>query len=138
MAIKILCVDDQIDALEAEKLLLQFEGYNANGAMTVRDAMMLIEHNQYDLFILDTNLPDRSGLDLCRWIRTTSKETPIIIYSGDSYRAAIDDAFRAGATKYLVKPASFDDILGAVQELTSIRPLTHAATCHNGFVNSPN
>jgi len=124
MAIKILCVDDQIDALEAEKLLLQLEGYNANVATTARDAMMLIEHNQYDLFILDTHLPDRSGLDLCRWIRVTSKDIPIVIYSGNSYRAAIDEAWAAGANRYLIKPAAFEDILSTVQELTKHLSLT--------------
>ena len=117
MPLNILCVDDQIDTVEAIKILLQLEGYGVTTAMTAKDAMLLLENNQYHAVILDTGLPDTSGLDLCRWIRADSADVPIIIYSGNSGKSDIDKARAAGAARYLVKPADFDDIVGAIQDV---------------------
>jgi DNA-binding response OmpR family regulator len=119
MAINVLCVDDHLDTAEALKLLLQHEGYDVTVTDSANNAIQLIEQTQYNAFILDTHLPDKSGLELCRWIRAASKDVPIIIYSGASHKSELDAACLAGATRYLIKPADFEDIISTVHELTN-------------------
>ena len=73
MPANILCIDDDLDIGNALKLFLELEGDKVTIATSAKDAMLLIETNPYDVFILDTHLPDKSGLDLCRWIRAAEK-----------------------------------------------------------------
>ena len=69
-----------------------------------------INTTTYDLYILDINVPKLNGLDVCKKVRETDKNTPILILS--AYREIQDklDAFTFGADDYLVKPFHFDEL----------------------------
>lgn len=69
-----------------------------------------INNATYDLYILDINVPKLNGLDVCKKVRETDKNTPILILS--AYREIQDklDAFTFGADDYLVKPFHFDEL----------------------------
>ena len=69
-----------------------------------------INNTTYDLYILDINVPKLNGLDVCKKVRETDKNTPILILS--AYREIQDklDAFTFGADDYLVKPFHFDEL----------------------------
>ena len=60
--------------------------------------------NTVDLYLLDTRLPDGSGIDLCRQIRSEDLYSPIIFYSGEARPEMIEEAMKAGAQAYLKKP----------------------------------
>jgi DNA-binding response OmpR family regulator len=78
---KILLVDDEEGLLTLLKIMLNKERYfNITCADTGQDALKKIQHNQYDLIILDVMLPDYSGFDLCAQIRLNT-HTPIIFLS---------------------------------------------------------
>ncbi|MEI7508621.1 MAG: response regulator transcription factor [Flavobacterium sp.] len=64
----------------------------------------------YDIYLLDINVPKLNGLDVCKKIRETDKSTPILMLT--AYRDIQDkmDAFNIGADDYLVKPFHFDEL----------------------------
>lgn len=81
--------------------------------------MRLAQHQDFDLYILDNWLPDKSGVELCRAIRAFDLYTPILFYSAAAYERDIEEAIRAGAQDYLVKPVSLDKLRQAVAQLIS-------------------
>ena len=64
-------------------------------------------------------MSDRSGGELCRAIREFDPHTPILFYSAAAYERDIQDALRAGAQDYLVKPLIPDELMQAVSRLIS-------------------
>jgi PAS domain S-box-containing protein len=72
-----------------------------------------------DLLLLDLDLPDAPGLALLRALRAeaATRELPVIVVSGDSHPARIDEAFDAGATEYLTKPLEANGLLRAVDQV---------------------
>jgi DNA-binding response OmpR family regulator len=100
----ILCVEDDLDTCEMMALSLGMSGYKVEAAHTVKDALWKARGEHYSLYSIDTNLPDGSGVDLCRQIRAFDPTTPIIFYSAAAFPSQIEKAMRAGAQAYLVKP----------------------------------
>lgn len=112
----ILCVDDHADTCYMLQLLLGFEGYETQFAATATEAMELAQVKSFDLYLLDSRLPDRSGVELCSELRMLFPHTPILIYSGDAYPKQHSVAMRAGATAYVDKP-NVDQLLVSVRDL---------------------
>lgn len=100
----ILCVEDDIDTCELIALSLGLSGYKVEAAHSVKDALWKAREEHYSLYSIDTNLPDGSGVELCRQIRAFDPTTPIIFYSAAAFPSQIEKAMRAGAQAYLVKP----------------------------------
>src|SRR4051812_40755705 len=105
--IHILCVEDHADSAEMLRLSLQIEGYAVAVANTVDDALALMKQESFDLYVLDVYLPGIDGLALCRTIRATDLNIPILIYAAGAYKTEIDEARMAGATRYLIKPDGY-------------------------------
>ena len=89
-------------------VLLGLGDYQVATAGTLADGLNLARSGQFDLYLLDFKLPDGTGLQLCREIRSFDPLTPIIICSG---RTGLEDrqaALGAGAHAYLAKPVEPD------------------------------
>jgi DNA-binding response OmpR family regulator len=71
----------------------------------------------YDFFILDINVPKINGIEICNFIRSSNKSTPILMLT--AFEAIEDkmDAFDAGADDYLVKPFHFEELLARIKVL---------------------
>jgi CheY-like chemotaxis protein len=101
---RILCIDDNEDTCSMLTALLGISDLQATSVPSADEALSLIEKEKFDLYVVDGQLPDVSGLTLCEQIRAVDKDTPIVIYSGDGYQSQIDAGLLAGANAYLVKP----------------------------------
>ena len=119
MSFNILCVDDHLDSLDILKVFLELEGYQVTAARSGDEAIALMNQYSYDLYILDVHIPETDGLQLCRMIRASDKEIPIIMYSAGAYQTDIDAACMAGATRYIIKPDGYEQIVPTILELTS-------------------
>jgi DNA-binding response OmpR family regulator len=86
-------------------------------AQNIQQALDWIEKRPFDLYILDNWLPDGSGIEICKKIRDLNANVPIIFVSGVGYKADIQEAKKAGANKYLVKPCEPETIEKVVKEL---------------------
>ena len=75
---RILLVED--DTMIASGILyaLETEGYETNHATGIKDAGSLIEHYNFDLAIIDMQLPDGTGFDVCETVRKENQKVPII------------------------------------------------------------
>ncbi len=112
---RILCIEDDKDTCELLSFLLS--EYDFNFVHSPKEILPLIETERFDLYILDNWLPGVSGVELCRKIRALYPEVPIVFTSGLSRKANIQEAFDAGANKYLIKPYEPDELQKVVKEL---------------------
>jgi two-component system chemotaxis response regulator CheY len=101
---RILYADDHVDSCDMMRALLSARGYEAETAHTLADALTLARSAEFDLFVIDNHFPDGTGAELCTGIRGFNAMTPIIIYSGTSTEADVEEGLRPGAQTYVRKP----------------------------------
>jgi DNA-binding response OmpR family regulator len=116
---RILLVEDYEDTRVLATLTLT--EYRLICARDFNEGLRLARQSYFDLYILDSWLPDRSGVELCRAIREFDPHTPILFYSAAAYARDIEEALRAGAQDYLAKPVTPDKIRQAVARLISVQ-----------------
>ena len=115
---RILFIDDHEDASEMMKLILSNEDYEVVTAVTFVEALELATESDFDLYVLDRNLPDGSGLELCQKLTQLTPNVPCIFYSGDAYAIHRSEALAAGAQDYIAKP-DIDRLIEKVNQLLS-------------------
>jgi len=97
--------DDTVFSLLASETLQQ-AGYAARVAGTGREALALFGTERPDLVLLDVELPDANGFDLCAAIRHSAggADIPIVMVTGHNDTESIERAFMVGATDFILKP----------------------------------
>lgn len=80
------------------------EGYNVDSAITKLTAKNLIKAQNYDLVVLDINLPDGSGFDLCREIKRHCFDSAVIFLTANDMESDMLKGFELGADDYVTKP----------------------------------
>jgi serine/threonine protein kinase len=113
----ILLVDDTDDLRELMREALQRECYGVKAVANGKDAQEALDQHKFDLIILDWELPDMSGPDICSQFRKRGGTTPVLMLTG---RKSINDkevGFEAGADNYLTKPVHPREFLANVKAL---------------------
>jgi two-component system KDP operon response regulator KdpE len=113
---RILVVDDEEQIRRALKSILSTRGYTLEMATTGGEALIKAIDAPPDLVILDLALPDRSGIEVCRELRTWSS-APILILSVRANEADKILALDEGADDYLTKPFSAGELLARIRAL---------------------
>jgi DNA-binding response OmpR family regulator len=118
---KVLVVDDQPVFREFFQKSLTKLGFEVITAFTGKIALVRAREHKPDLIMLDVMLPDMDGIDICRKLREQSEtsETPIILVSAVASEKHIQRATEAGATTYMIKPLSMEDINSLVKNYLS-------------------
>jgi two-component system OmpR family response regulator len=106
---KAILIEDNRAVLETLSASLK-NTYTLFSAQNGKQGLELIKTERPDLIILDLNLPDMSGLRICRETRRIGVKAPILILSGDSRLSTKLTLFNAGADDYLVKPFSLGEL----------------------------
>lgn len=101
---KILIVEDDIIICGGVKIFLESKGYKADCAYSLAEAEAALS-GSYNLIILDINLPDGNGLDLCSIIHK-ERQIPVIFLSADDTDEDMIKGFKAGCDDYIAKPFS--------------------------------
>ena len=114
----ILVVDDHDDTLRSMRLLLTRLGYEVLAAENMTDALQIAEHQHFDFLLSDIGLPDGSGLELLKRIRSI-REVPALALSGFGMDEDIERSRDAGFADHLTKPVSIDRLQAAIAELES-------------------
>lgn len=128
---KILLVDDEDGLLELLKITLQKEHFtNIYCASTASDALSLIQKETFDLMLLDVNLPDFSGFDLCQEIRRHTLAPIIFITARDSTFDKLS-GLAIGADDYITKPFEPLEVVARVKAMLrrqsySVQPVQKA------------
>jgi response regulator RpfG family c-di-GMP phosphodiesterase len=105
---QVLLVDDETEIRSFCRFVLQSEGVACDEAEGGKAALQAIQGKRYDLVILDINMPDLSGPDVCRQLRETPTcaNLKIIMASGNANSDAMAQMLLAGADDYVTKPFS--------------------------------
>lgn len=110
---KVVVIDDEQDIVEILSFNLEAAGYEVASAYTGREGLELIEEVRPHLLILDLMLPDISGTEICRTLRTTpqGKRLPILMLSarGDEIDRVV--GFEVGVDDYVTKPFSLRELM---------------------------
>lgn len=112
---KILVVEDEIKLAMSLKRGLEEYGFQTSVALDGASARKAIEFSEVNLIIMDVNLPDMNGYDLCRDIRARHNHVPIIMLTALGTIENKLSGFDAGADDYVLKPFEFSELLARIQ-----------------------
>ena len=129
----ILIVDDHPLVREGLKSILKpATEYEVVGqAGNARDAIQMVKRLKPDLVLLDLGLPDKSGLELSREIRSISPPTRILIVSMHSKVDYIVKAFQAGATGYMTKESATERLLQGIAQVLNGEYFMDSSVSHS-------
>jgi DNA-binding response OmpR family regulator len=125
--LRVLYIEDHDDTRELVTLLLEQRKYEVVTGSTIETGVALAGSQQFDLYLLDSWLPDGSGLELCRQIRQFDQATPILFYSAAAYEIDKAQAINSGAQAYLIKPSQPSELCNLVDSLIQLHPRYHRA-----------
>jgi DNA-binding response OmpR family regulator len=110
----ILLVDDEPLITDSLSYSLQREGFEVRSAGDGTQALQAVNEHQPDLVVLDLMLPDMSGLEVCRRLRSNSS-TPVIMLTARGEEIDRVLGLEVGADDYLAKPFSFRELLARIR-----------------------
>ena len=113
----LLLEDDELFSLSLIDYLEEFGEFNVTHVNNSQKLLELTYENRYDLYLLDINLPDISGLDLLKELRSSSDETPTIFLTSYKDKETLKDGFQSGADDFLTKPFDMDELVLRVNSL---------------------
>jgi CheY-like chemotaxis protein len=115
---RVLIVEDEKSLAEAYRAILEKHGYQADIALDGQAALDTVAKEQPDLILLDMKMPKMNGLEFLRHLdKEKAANTKVIIFSNQDIQADIDEAFRLGAKRYLLKYwAAPQDLVKVVEE----------------------
>ncbi|WII37506.1 response regulator transcription factor [Paenibacillus thiaminolyticus] len=114
---KILLVEDEFALANVLAKGLKKCGYAVDKAMDGEEAIELHEINQYDVIVLDLNLPKLDGMEVLKLIRGNNKEINILILSARSEIENRIEGLDCGANDYLIKPFDFNELEARIRNL---------------------
>ncbi|MBO0936358.1 response regulator transcription factor [Fibrella sp. HMF5335] len=114
---KILVIEDEVKLSSFIHRGLSEEGYRVDVAFDGQLGLSMALNDEYDVVILDVNLPLLNGFQVCQRLRTDKPNVPVLMLTALGGIAHKKEGFGAGADDYLVKPFEFDELLLRVQAL---------------------
>ncbi len=114
-------VDDHEETAEVLTTALEEAGFEVRSGHTGEEALKILEGENIDVLLLDVNLPDMTGFDVCRQIKhdASTAHTAVIFLTVNGERADIAQGFMAGAVDYLTKPYHVPTVVERVKQALS-------------------
>lgn len=115
---KILIVDDQQGIRVLLQEILKKEGFETEQCGNGLQAVELVRNNEFDLMLLDVNLPGLQGLDVLKEIRNNiQKQIPIFMMTAYGEQSLIEEALTYKDVQYFTKPFNIFELLTAVKNI---------------------
>ena len=127
---RVLLIEDDSATAQSVQLMLKSEGFNVYTTDLGEEGIDLGKIYDYDIILLDLNLPDMSGFDVLRKLRISKVRSPILILSG---LAGIEDKIKGlgfGADDYMTKPFHRDELVARIHAIVR-RSKGHAQSLIN-------
>jgi len=105
----ILIIDDNTKLSSILKEFLELKNFNVTSS-TGEDAIILIDDNEFDLYIIDIHLPTINGLDIVKFIRNKDLNSPIIMITSSDEEENFITAFKNGCNEFIKKPFHLSEI----------------------------
>jgi DNA-binding response OmpR family regulator len=134
---RILYVDNDDDSCVMMKVFLEMCDYEAVIARNATAALQQAQAERCDAYLLDTHLPEISGLDLCEQLCRIPGHAPVVFISAGAYETDKQRGLQAGAVAYHTKPLNFDAL--EISLTSIIRGELAKASClpRNGSATFP-
>lgn len=116
---KLLLIEDEPKLTVHIKQGLDEHGFETDIAFDGLEGWNKANSLNYATIILDVNLPEKNGLEICRDLRSKKIHTPVLMLTARGTTENKVNGFEAGADDYLVKPFEFAELLARVKALTS-------------------
>ncbi|TQK28698.1 response regulator transcription factor [Arthrobacter sp. SLBN-53] len=117
MAVRILVVDDDRAVRESLRRSLSFNGYAVDLAQDGVEALEAISSDRPDAVVLDVMMPRLDGLEVCRHLRSTGDDMPILVLTARDSVSERVAGLDAGADDYLPKPFALEELLARMRAL---------------------
>jgi DNA-binding NtrC family response regulator len=119
---KVLVIDDEPVVRDGCRMVLMKEGYKVALCETGTEGLVAAQQDPYDLVILDLKLPDIDGMEVLKTIMGGKTQSSIIVITGYSTVQNAVTAMRLGASDYLTKPFSDDELICTVERAIEKHP----------------
>src|SRR5712691_11796693 len=130
IGMRVLLIEDDSATSQSIELMLKSESFNVHTTDLGEEGVDLGKLYDYDIILLDLNLPDMTGFDVLRSLRVSKVKTPILILSG---LAGLEDKVKGlgfGADDYMTKPFHKDELIARIQAIVR-RSKGHAQSVIN-------
>lgn len=114
---KILLVEDDTITINLLIRALNSHNYNVNTAADGETALQLAQAYDYDLIVLDVLIPKLDGISLCRELRSSGCQMPILLLTALDSRSNLIEGLEAGADDYMVKPFNIEELMARIRAL---------------------
>lgn len=131
---RLLIVEDEKKLCDTVAKSLYQSGYEVDTCYDGNKALDYIFSEDYDLIVLDLNLPGKDGMDILRELRETNEETKVLILSARSQIADKVEGLDAGANDYLEKPFHLQELEARIRSLTRRKFVQKDVCLHCGEI----
>lgn len=114
--LNVLVIDNEDVICDACRLVLTEQGHVVDYCRTGKSGLLSLGKGRYDLLLLDMKLPDMDGMDILRTLKGRIPPLRVIVMTGYSTLANAVQAMKLGATDYLCKPFTEDELLQAAEK----------------------
>lgn len=108
--VRVLVVDDEESLVDMVASALRFGGYSVETACSGTEALSAVRSALFDVVVLDVNLGDMDGFEVCRLMRRDGHDVPVIFLTARDHPDDLRAGFRQGGDDYLTKPFSLEEL----------------------------
>jgi len=119
MRYKVLLVEDERSLRDIVSKYLSNNGFAVDMAGNGDEAIEKVDKNIYDIIILDIMMPGKSGIEVCKYIRT-KYDVPVIFLTALNQEKDIVNGYEVGADEYVVKPVSMPILMAKINALIKV------------------
>ena len=122
MTKKVLIAEDSSVIQNLTRKILEIQNYQIASAKNGKQVLDLLNKEDYDLILMDINMPAMDGVECAKEIRAMDDERkasiPIIAITGNARNYTLEDFKNVGINEFLPKPLNFDDLVNTVKKYT--------------------
>ncbi|TQN27689.1 two-component system OmpR family response regulator [Haloactinospora alba] len=127
----VLVIDDEPNIRDLVQAALHFHGFSVSTAETGNEGLSLADEQQTDLILLDVLLPDVSGFDVCRTLRKSGNEVPVIYLTAKDTPTDTVTGLSLGGDDYVTKPFSVEALVARIHAMLRRSRNTQPAVSDN-------
>jgi DNA-binding response OmpR family regulator len=116
---KILVADDDAAVRVVHRDLLVSQGFIVDEAKDGVETIEQLKKTDYDVLLLDINMPNPSGLDVLRFVRQNGLSCRVIVLTGMAHISVAIDSIKYGADDYIAKPCRAEDLFASINNVLS-------------------
>ena len=114
---RILCVDDEPVILDSFRKILVLDGYSVDTVETGKEALGLIQKNNYDFVFTDLKMPEMDGVEVTKGVKNLRPDIDVVIITGYATVETAVETMKYGAMDYVQKPFTEEELLEFVKKL---------------------